>query len=352
VTVTRTGDTSEAAEVIYSAGDGSAQQRSDVIPIIGKLSFQPGDTSKSFIILITDDTYVERDESLRLRLTDPVGDTLDTNSTATLTIVDNDTNAAAPNAIDDAQFFVRQHYRDFLNRRADEEGLAFWSNQILSCGTDTACIADRRMNVSAAFFHSIEFQDTGFLVYRLYQAAYAQPPQHLEEFLLDTRTVAEGITVGTPGWQELLVANKASFIKGFVERPPFETAYPSQLTPIEFVNQLNSTAGNVLSPSEVSAAIAEFGCAPKSENIDARARVLLRVAEHQTFSQRQINPAFVLMQYFGYLQRNPYELPDTNLDGYAFWLQKLESFGGDFRRAEMVKAFVLSAEYRSRFGAP
>jgi hypothetical protein len=58
------------------------------------------------------------------------------------------------------------------------------------------------------------------------------------------------------------------------------------------------------------------------------------------------------MQYFGYLQRNPYELPDTNLDGYAFWLQKLESFGGDFRRAEMVKAFLLSAEYRSRFGAP
>ena len=71
----------------------------------------------------------------------------------------------------------------------------------------------------------------------------------------------------------------------------------------------------------------------------------------QTLSQRELNPAFVLMQYFGYLQRNPDEPPDTNLDGYNFWLNKLNEFGGDFRRAEMVKAFLVSTEYRARFGA-
>ena len=58
------------------------------------------------------------------------------------------------------------------------------------------------------------------------------------------------------------------------------------------------------------------------------------------------------MQYFGYLQRNPDEAPDINLEGYYFWLNKLEQFGGDFRRAEMVKSFLVSTEYRARFGAP
>jgi hypothetical protein len=136
-----------------------------------------------------------------------MGGGLGNNSTATLTIVDNDNSQTAPNPVDDARFFVRQHYRDFLNRAPDATGLDFWSNQIASCGTDAACIADRRMNVSAAFFLSIEFQQTGFFVHRLYQASYAQPPQHLDEFLLDTRTIGQGVVVNAVGWQETLEAN-------------------------------------------------------------------------------------------------------------------------------------------------
>ncbi len=118
------------------------------------------------------------------------------------------------------------------------------------------------------------------------------------------------------------------------------------------MNRLNSKAGGVLSPNDLAIAIGEFQGTARSEDVGARARVLRRVAENETFSQRQLNPAFVLMQYFGYLQRNPNEAPDTNLDGYNFWLHKLDEFGGDFRRAEMVKAFLLSGEYRDRFGAP
>jgi hypothetical protein len=56
------------------------------------------------------------------------------------------------------------------------------------------------------------------------------------------------------------------------------------------------------------------------------------------------------MEYFGYLRRNPNEVPDTNFNGYDFWLHKLEEFGGDFVRAEMVKAFITSDEYLRRFG--
>ena len=352
ITVERTGNTSIETELVYSAVDGSAQQRSDVIPVIGRLRFEPGETSKDFLVFITDDSYVEGDESLTLELGNLVDGTLGNNSSATLTIIDNDSIEDAPNPIDSAQVFVRQHYRDFLNRPSDAAGLAFWSNQITSCGTDPACIADRRMNVSAAFFLSIEFQQTGFFVYRLYQASYAQLPQHLNEFLLDTRTIGEGVVVNAPGWEQLLEANKVRFMEAFVARPQFSEAYPLDLTPDEFVNRLNLKAGGPLSANDIAAAVAEFAGAATSEAAPARARVLRRVAENETFSQRELNPAFVLMQYFGYLQRNPDEEPDNNLDGYNFWLHKLDEFGGDFRRAEMVKSFLLSGEYRARFGTP
>jgi len=33
-----------------------------------------------------------------------------------------------------------------------------------------------------------------------------------------------------------------------------------------------------------------------------------------------------------------------------FWLAKLNQFEGDFERAETVKAFIVSTEYKQRFG--
>ncbi len=351
VNVKRTGDTSGAAEFVYSATDGSAQQRTDVIPIIGRLRFAAGETNKSFNIFINDDSYIEEGESLTLELLQPIGANL-SNSTATMTIADNDSDAGAANPIDAAQFFVRQQYRDFLNRPADAEGLAFWTNQITSCGTNAVCVADRRIDVSGAFFLSIEFQETGYLVYRLYRASFGQPPRHLNEFLLDTRMIGEGVVVNAPGWRELLDGNRKAFTEEFVKRLQFSLEYPHELTPIDFVNQLNAKAGAPLDISGVSAAVAEFAGTATSEDLGARARVLRMVAESQTFTQRELNPAFVLMQYFGYMQRNPDDAPDDSLDGYYFWLNKLEEFGGDFRRAEMVKSFLVSSEYRARFGAP
>src|SRR5215204_2216896 len=73
--------------------------------------------------------------------------------------------AACPNPIDCAEFYVRQHYRDFLGREPDDAGLAFWTNEITSCGSDAGCVDAARVSVSAAFFLSIEFQETGFLAY-------------------------------------------------------------------------------------------------------------------------------------------------------------------------------------------
>ena len=81
-----------------------------------------------------------------------------------------------------------------------------------------------------------------------------------------------------------------------------------------------------------------------------RAQVLRAVAEDETLKSAEFNRAFVLTQYFGYLRRNPDASPDANFDGYNFWLQKLDQFDGDYVNAEMVRAFILSIEYRQRFG--
>jgi hypothetical protein len=56
------------------------------------------------------------------------------------------------------------------------------------------------------------------------------------------------------------------------------------------------------------------------------------------------------MQYFGYLRRNPDDAPNSDFSGFDFWLTKLNQFNGDYRGAELVKAFITSSEYRVRFG--
>jgi hypothetical protein len=83
--------------------------------------------------------------------------------------------------------------------------------------------------------------------------------------------------------------------------------------------------------------------------LNARAQVLRQIGENQDLANREINRAFVLMQYVGYLRRNPNDAPDGDYSGYDVWLTKLNNFHGNFIEAEMVKAFITSLEYRQRF---
>jgi hypothetical protein len=265
--------------------------------------------------------------------------------------------ALPPNSIDDPQFFVIQHYRDFLNREPDPNGLAFWTNEITSCGTTAQCIQVKRINVSAAFFLSIEFQETGYLVYKFYKVAYGNlpgtpVPLRLNEFLPDTQQIGNGVMVGVGDWQAQLETNKQAFASQFVVRTRFTSAFPNSSTPAEFVDGLFGNAGFVPSAAERASAISEFGGAGTSADTAARARALRQVAENPTLGHQEFNRAFVLMQYFGYLRRNPNDPPEAglNFDGYNFWLNKLNQFNGNYVDAEMVKAFILAAEYRQRFG--
>ena len=362
--VNRIGDTSGAASVEYFTSDVTAGERGDCVTAIGTLRFAAGETAKSFAVLINDDSYVEGTETFNVNLSNPSGASLGAPSIATVTIFDNPSEPPT-NVIDDPQNYVCQHYHDFLNRQPDADGLAFWTNQITSCGTDQACIQLKRINVSAAYFLSIEFQDTGYLVERIYKVAYgdatagstfggahqlAVPIVRFKEFLSDTQAIGLGVVVLQPGWETVLENNKQAFASEFAQRSRFTTALPTTMTPSQFVDKLNQNAGNVLAASDRAIAIALFGSATNTSNITARAQTLRQIAESENLYNAEFNRAFVLMQYFGYLRRNPNDPPDPDYTGWEFWLAKLNQFNGNFVNAEMVKAFITSTEYRQRFG--
>jgi hypothetical protein len=255
------------------------------------------------------------------------------------------------NAIDCTEFMVRQHYIDFLNREPDAAGLAFWTNEITSCGGDLQCVEIKRLNVSAAFFLSIEFQETGYLVYKTYAAAFGATrigstvPLSLNELFADVRRVGQGVVVGMPGWEALLDAKQAAYFDEFVQRPAFIATYPPTITNAQYVDALNTNAGGVLSTSKRDQLVSDLLNSAKT-----RAQVLRAVAEDTDFTRAHFNRAFVLMQYFGYLRRNPNTPPDNTFDGYKFWVEKLDRFNGNYIEAEMIKAFITSNEYRQRFG--
>lgn len=374
VNVSRTGDVALPATVNYSTNNdqgvpcstasGAASPKCDFTAALGTLNFAAAETSKSITILISQDSFVEGPEVFTVTLSNPTGAVLGTPASMSITIAD-DVTEPATNIIDDPNMFVRMHYHDFLNREADQSGLDFWTGQTSNCGASDLLVC--RVNVSGAFFLSIEFQQTGYLVERVYKTAYADatatsnfngghlitvPIVRANEFLADTQRIGRGVIVLQPGWEQVLESNKQAYALEFVQTPRFVGALPTSITPPQFVDRLNINAGFVLSASERTAAINLFGNSANTANINARAQVLRQIAEDPDLYNAELNRAFVLTQYIGYLRRNPDDAPEPTLDytGYDFWLTKLNANGGDYIKAEMVKAFIASDEYRKRFG--
>lgn len=261
----------------------------------------------------------------------------------------------APNPIDDARQFVRQQYLDFLNREPDGPGWDFWTSQITSCGSDAACIDRKRVNTSGAYFLSTEFQSTGYFVYRFYKGSLNRFPT-FSEFLADMQIISNGIVVSNALDYNKIEANKNAFAAAWVNRADFKTIF-DPLSNQDYVDRLFQTTNVQVTDSDKSALVNAL-----NNNSETRASVLRKVVDGatldpsngapvfnttygQAFYRKEYNPAFVLMQYFGYLRR------DIDSAGYQFWLAKLNQFG-NFTDAEMVRSFIISAEYRSRFGQP
>lgn len=235
--------------------------------------------------------------------------------------------ALPPNQINEAQFFVRQHYLDFLNREPDQTGASYWTGLLTQCGTDDLCLKAQRITVSAAFFIEIEFQDTGSFVYRFYKASYARRPSYAE-FVSDRGQVIGGSS---------LEANKQAFANAWVNRAVFQQVYPTTMTPAQFVNKLFDTSGLLPFTAERQQLINDM------QNGKTRAQAVREVTEIPQFKAGEYNPSFVLMQYFGYLHR------DLDQDGYDFWLNVLNNRAPNNYRG-MVCSFITSREYQERTG--
>jgi hypothetical protein len=247
--------------------------------------------------------------------------------------VDPGVNTALPNPVDDANFFVRQHYRDFLGRNADQSGLDYWTSQIAQCGSDNECIRARHLDVSVAFFAGTEFQETGAFVYRLYKAALGRRPA-FSEFIAGRNQVVAGTN---------LQANKQAFAQEFVDRPEFLKKYPNSMTAAQFVDALMvvaSKSSSVRLASERPELLALY-----NGSDSGRVAIIRRVAESDGFAHAEYNRAFVMMQYFGFLRRDPDER------GFEFWLNVLQNQPTNpAAYRAMVCSFLSSAEYQSRFG--
>jgi Tol biopolymer transport system component len=344
LTVNRTGNLNNSASCSYRTQDGTATLRNDYGPVLGTLHFAAGESSKIISIPLTDSGTVRSSRSFTVTLSDNEGNATFIGGIrqATVTVLDRDTTPRPKSPIDDTVYLVRQHYVDFLNREPDADGLAFWTNEIESCGGDAQCREVKRINVSAAFYLSIEFQETGFFFYRF---NLLNPyPTDDTLFLATMRAVQEigqGVQVGRPGWEDRLRSNKLAFVQRYYDDDRLVLSFGRTNT--EWIDLLfqnvKTDTGIDLSPAKHDALIASL-----DNGTETRPSAFVKVLDDPDFRNALFNQVFVLMQYYGYLRRDP------DQDGFNFWLNKLNQFNGDFINAEMVKAFITSSEYRGRFG--
>ncbi|MCA1566265.1 MAG: LpqB family beta-propeller domain-containing protein [Acidobacteria bacterium] len=342
--ITRLGDLTLAATVDYVTTDGCrdasgaplicpgiASDRSDYVRAAGTLRFAPGEATKTISVTTIDDAIVEGDEQFNLVLTNATGAQVGAQHTVPVVITDNDTSASSPNPIDDARFFVRMHYLDFLGREPEQRGWDDWVGVWTRCPNVFNNPVCDRVTISSSFFRSQEFYMKGYFIYRFYRVGLGRRPTYAE-FVgdlarLSAQTLAE------------LNARKDDFNIAWMQRTDFRTI-TNTFGNEAFVERLLQNVGLTLT----GAVRRETLVADLNAGRLTRAAVLRAVVEHADVERAEYNGAFVTMQYFGYLKRDP----DTG--GFNNWLNYLNANPQDYRT--MVNGFVVSVEYRARFGRP
>ncbi len=360
ITVTRTGDTSGTSTVDVRTNDdpraircddtttapGVAFARCDYATVVQTLVFNPGETLKAVTVPIIDDSFAEPDESVRLALSNATNATVGPQNTTLLVIKDNDTPGSSNPILRADQigndFFVRQQYLDFLSREP-EQGQP-WSAVLNNCApNNTAC---DRVTVSAAFFGSPEFQLKGLFVFKFYKVSFGRLPLY-SEIVADMSSVTGATTAE-------LVTKKAAFTSAWTQRAEFTGLYGG-MTNQQFVDALMGrySLTSVFTPDPAnpdnpdSTNKLTFSRSDLVARLNAgtmtRGQVVRAIADSNEVNAAEYNPAFVAMQYFGYLRRDP------DAAGYNAWLNAINANPSDTRT--MVNGFVNSIEYRLRFGA-
>ncbi|HEX8887641.1 MAG TPA: Calx-beta domain-containing protein [Pyrinomonadaceae bacterium] len=335
ITVNRLGNISQPATVDYQTSDpsgltpcsqvtGNASQRCDYAISAGTLRFAAGESSKTIFIPIVNDVYVEGPESFTITLSNPTGTILGLINSATVTINDDD-NGTGVNPITDDAFFIRQLYIDFLDREPEPAGLQGWLNILNHCSMPTDC---DRINVALGFVRSPEFQDRGYFAFSFYQAALGRNPLY-NEFIPDMARLSGFLNSSE------LEANKVAFVNEFMNRQEFKNLYDSTIgDPTSYVDKLLQTAGLPNHPSR------NTWIAGLSNNTLTRAQVLRQFIESTEVYTKFYNQAFVVMNYFGFLRRDP----DA---AYQTWID-IFNHTNDYR--VIVNGFINSPEYPLRFG--
>jgi hypothetical protein len=262
-------------------------------------------------------------------------------------------------------FFVLQHYYDFLQRFPDAPGLSYWINRISECGSDVMCLRSRTVGVSNAFFFELEYQQTGAYVFRLFRAAYDNDQPYPNPDQLNPREANKLPSYDAYSSLRARVVGGSDLVKGqqsaanvLVNQPEFLAHYPASMSGSEFISavlQNIQTADKVGLSGEGGSLLAIYD---GEANADAgRAAVLYRLANddlaggngginNRDFIDAEYNRSFVVTQYFGYLRR------DGDIDGILFWLNQVNSapLRDPAKQNAMVCSFITSAEYQQRFG--
>jgi hypothetical protein len=249
-------------------------------------------------------------------------------------------------------FFVRQHYLDFLGREPEADQP--WSNVLRNCSDqfntnpNSPAAGCDRLTVSGAFFGSPEFKVKGIYVIDFYRVAFNRLPGYIE-FTVDNASVT-----GATGSETN--AKRAAYANNFIARTEFSNIYGA-MTNTQFVNALMSGAQgqnyiltSITTPDPASpdgTVKVTLSTADLINQLTAgtltRAQVLRAIVQSDQITQNfEAVNAFVASQYYGYLRR----APETG--GFNQWVTYLKNNPTDFRT--MVNGFLNSTEYRSRFG--
>jgi hypothetical protein len=230
------------------------------------------------------------------------------------------------NRIDGADFFVRQQYLDVLKREPDPADQSNLATSIKSCKEEVTCLQDHRAAAALTVFHTREFQDASYFLFRLYKTAFQRMPKYLE-WEHDISHLNKG------------AEDKLTLAKELVAGKEFLDLYPEKLTNLEYVRKVTLSSGQTVSPAEQKAIIDGL-----NDGKTTRADVLIKLTANSIAAQREYKEALVAACYFDYLERDP------DAEGYSFWLKTLENPASG--ETTVIKGFINAGEYRARFGQP
>jgi hypothetical protein len=366
--------------VDYVTADGTALVGNDYQQATGTLAFNPGETSKPITVLVNGDSTQEPDETFAVNLSNPINATL-SKGQGTGTIVNDDAPAVPSFGFSQPNYSVAEGLSAMtltVIRTGDSSGAAsvdyatsdgsatqkgdfefaagtlrFASGEVSR--TITVLLNQDIYGEGPESFNLVLSNPAGAALgsqslvqvsinddYLLQKESFASTPKYAE-FMRDVQEVSRGVIVNAPGWEQKLKDNQQQFAEKWATRPEFKALYDG-LSNDAYVTALYKNAGLVAPQAKKDTLVAGLNTASMN-----RAAVLLDIAADANFRQQEQNAAFVMMEYFGYLRRDPNAAPDSDLSGYSFWLNKLNQFGGSYVDAEMIKAFITSIEYRQRF---